>query len=106
MTEGFSPNADMNVLDIHANAHSTPAQARYPASIEARRPFQSPGLICVVEMGLLIIGNGLPIAVDHNRRVVVLWASRPLIGDVHLLGISSDDIALVLQSGGARPQGG
>ena len=72
--------------------------------IKARRTFQSPRLICVVEMSLPVVGDRLPFPIDNERSVVILGICRPSFGRIYLFGITSDNVTIMLQGSRARPE--
>lgn len=85
------------------DANGGVAQTRHPAFVESFVPLERPCLIRVVKEILPIVRNRLSVAVDQNGRVVVFRASGPLVGHINLFRVAHDDVAVVLQGGGASP---
>lgn len=76
-----------------------------PSLVESIVALKRPRLVCVVEKTLPVVRDGLSVAVDHDGRIVIFWTGRPLARDINLFGIADDDVAVVLESRGASPQG-
>lgn len=75
-------------------------------AIEALVSLQSPRLVSVVQLRLPVMRDVLPVGPHDHGGIVVLWVGRPLVRDVGLLRVADGDVAVVLEGGGASPEGG
>lgn len=57
-------------------------------------------------MGLPMVRDIIAVGPHHNGGVVVLRIGGPLVRDIGLLRVADDDMAVVLEGGGAGPEGG
>lgn len=87
------------------NSHGGVSKARNPAAVEAIA-FQSPGLVCVIQERLAIVGDGLAVSIDQDSRIVILGASRPLWGHIDLFGVSCQDGTVIFEGNRSSPEGG
>ena len=69
------------------------------------RAFECPCLIGIKEERLPIICDSFPIRVDCDGRVVILWRSRPLRTQIHLLRIAYCNDTIVFEGCCPGPQG-
>lgn len=60
-------------LDQLTNSDGCIAEFLHVAVKETLRSFQRPFLIRSPQERLSVVGNGLAISVDYDRRVVILW---------------------------------
>lgn len=75
-------------------------------AIEALVPLQRPRLVGIIQLRLSVVRDILTVRSDNYCGVVVLRIGGPLVRDVGLLRVADGDVAVVLEGGGAGPQGG
>lgn len=102
----FLSFCDSSKLFRLTNANRCMAKARNEPLIKPLVSLKRPCLICVVEEAFPVVGYCFAIFVDYDGRVVVLGASGPLIGNIDLLRVANNYVAIVLESGRASPKGG
>lgn len=93
-------------MGLLTNANSRLAQSRNMITIKSTVSFQGPCLVGIIQMGLAIVRDIITVGPHHDSRVVVLWVGRPLVGDIRLLRVPYGHMAVMLEGGGAGPQGG
>lgn len=67
-------------------------------------PFKRPSFVGVVQMGLPEMGNIVAVRTYHDGGVEVLGRRGPLVGNVSLFRVPDDNVAVMLQGGGASPE--